>query len=1084
MSRVHNEFTWKITSSFFSFWIKRWRFTFLLTALLVFLWTNAMISIPKESSPEIEFGIVSITTVYPGTNPIDIDSLITQPIENEIDNIVWIKKITATSNIWVSSILVELETSADTQSLLLEIKDAIDKVQLPTDASDPRVTELATSNELLFEVVLYGDRMTYSSDALMKKANRLQRLLEQSPGIATVNYGWMRMWWRTTQRTIAEYDIVLRLDQTMMEQIGLTIQQIAQIIRTTNMNQPLWRYEIDSKGYDIRIENKYGDIDDLLNTVLVFSDWAQLLLRDIASYEFVFKDKAIRSFGLKEQIGNNAVMLTINKKPWENIFSASKNAKEAIESLMGLSEFIWLNYAITNDLSDIIIEDYKNLGNAGWQTLLIVFLCVIFFVWRKEAAIATFSLPLSFFITFLVLQYLGLSLNFLTNFSLVLTLGIIIDIAVVLIEAWSERLKLWFSSQTAMLMAIRDFAAPLLSWTATTIVVFIPLLTLPWLIGKFLAYIPITVFATLVAALLIGMTVTPAIFVQLFKGTKTYTPDEQTENFLTTKDKEILALERVWKTLRPTIERTWREKTIHAMGDWYAKTLRRFITSPKLRVLSIAMPIVALIVTLVVLSPRIGFTLFPAWDNNTFTITATYPVGTITQTTAQAIPLIENIVSTIEELKHYTIQGEQNKITINIQLIEKAIRNKAWLRNVFEVEDYLVEQLGFLIPQGVSIDSAVQAWWPPQWKPVGIKLIAEQNTQFLGLLEVAKDFEVFIRSLQWVRNVWRSSADVPGQFIYKINNEYLHYRGLSVWEMAQAINISINWFDAWTIAMDGEDIAIRLQLDQFVDWASPQSLEQLLLPTRVWPIKVGDMMTYSLDSAVWAIARENTNITITVDADVDDAFRNQASEIQQKLQDFAEWYSFPQGLRFEVAGEWAENAELISATALWFLVAILMIFAILVLEFNSYAQPTIILYSVIMWMIWVNIWLYLTWTPYSMSFAIWLIAMTWIVVDNAVVLIERANENIKHAVDYFEAIIEAWRSRLAPIMLTSLTDTLWLVPIAFQDPFWQWLSFTIGFGLITWSIMTLFVVPSIYYMILMKKKKQDSLQMQTKELVE
>jgi len=176
-----------------------------------------------------------------------------------------------------------------------------------------------------------------------------------------------------------------------------------------------------------------------------------------------------------------------------------------------------------------------------------------------------------------------------------------------------------------------------------------------------------------------------------------------------------------------------------------------------------------------------------------------------------------------------------------------------------------------------------------------------------------------------------------------------------------------------------------------------------------------------------------------------------------------------------------ENAELITATLQSFLIALFLIFTILVFQFNSYSQPLIILYSVVLALLWVNIGLFVTWNPYSMTFAIWFIALTWVVVNDAIILLDRINRNLDRLVrnagdkvleleDYVEALVAAGRSRLQPIIVTTITTLFWVLPLALQDAFWAWLWYTIIFGLFAGSFMTLFIIPALYYSIYLKKK--------------
>jgi HAE1 family hydrophobic/amphiphilic exporter-1 len=174
--------------------------------------------------------------------------------------------------------------------------------------------------------------------------------------------------------------------------------------------------------------------------------------------------------------------------------------------------------------------------------------------------------------------------------------------------------------------------------------------------------------------------------------------------------------------------------------------------------------------------------------------------------------------------------------------------------------------------------------------------------------------------------------------------------------------------------------------------------------------------------------------------------------------------------------EWAENKELIISTIKSLFIAIFLIFSILVFQFNSFRQPAIVLYSIILALLWVNIWLFLTWNPYSMPFMIWFIALTWIVVNDAIILIDRINKGIENAetnnvdVDYIEQLVIAWKTRLQPIIVTTLTTVFWVLPLALQDEFWAGLGFTIIFWLFVWSFMTLVVIPVLYYYLVLRKK--------------
>ncbi len=207
---------------FDGFWVKRYRVSYLVTFLLIFAWIFSMITIPKESSPDIKFGIIWITTIYPWVNPWDIDSLITDKIEKEIKNIDWVKKISSNSAVWISSITVELNNDVNVRNALTDVKDAVDKVDLPEDANDPLVIEISTSSDLMFEVLLYWDENKFSQFDLIQKAQIIKNNLEAKvPWLSSIDLWWLNMstW---TASSSSDYEIVVLLDKSNIEQLNIS----------------------------------------------------------------------------------------------------------------------------------------------------------------------------------------------------------------------------------------------------------------------------------------------------------------------------------------------------------------------------------------------------------------------------------------------------------------------------------------------------------------------------------------------------------------------------------------------------------------------------------------------------------------------------------------------------------------------------------------------------------------------------------------------------------------------------------------------------------------------------------------------
>lgn len=1069
----------KLEKWFFWFWVKNLRISFLLLFLLIFAWAFSLYSIPKESSPDIKFWLINVAVTYPWVTPELMDSLITEKIENELEDIDWVKKITSTSWVWTSLVVVELETWVDTRNSLTDIKDSVDKIDLPEDASDPVVVEVSSNNTLIYEALVYWDAEKFSDFDLYRKAKLLKLKLEWKNGISDISIGWlwdMRFWASSSSST--DYDIKVLLDKSIIENLWLSITEISNIIKSNNKDTPIWNFKVWDLSYDFRFEWEFENIEDLKNVVIRDNWYSKILLKDIASFSLEYPWDDIRRMGFYKKTWKNYISIVFNKSEWSNVFEASKSSKKALESLLKSDpEYAWLEVIYSKDMSESIIEDYWNLSNTAISTIVLVFITIMFFVWLKEGLIASFLLPLSFMVTFLVLDTLWLSLNFLTNFSLVLTLWIAIDTVIVIIEWASEKMKLWFSRRSAIMIAIRDFRAPLISGTMTTLVAFLPLMFLPGIVGKFLSYIPITVFATLLGALILSLTLSSALFVKFMWSKKTYHKESRIEANMKPLDKEILLQERKNKQEQRFEKLSIREQLLNKLWNIYENILKNILNRGFIIRLSfILIPILLLASSFVFLSPKIGFVLFPSTDEGIINLSLKWQTWVNEEIMWKYINDFEDKLSNIKEIKNYYITVSWNSLDVYIDLINKNIRDDLWLRNVSLVEKQINNDFDYLRSYWLELTVAALKWWPPTWSAVWVKLSSDSALKFDELKSVSEDFEHYLNSLDGSKNVISSSSDSPWQFVFTFDKNKLSNIWLNQNDILNELYFYTNTISAWSIKSDFEDNEIKISFKDFENNLTPNDVENIFINTKAWKVRVWDFANFEFRKSVDSITREDWNIIISVWCEVEEWFL--PTDLQPLLDDFASKYSFPEWISYIKWWESEENKDLIISTIKSLFISIFLIFSILVFQFNSFRQPIMVLYSIILALLWVNIWLYLTWNPYSMPFGIWFIALTWIVVNDAIILIDKINKLIKQKieldwrVDYIEQLIIGWKSRLQPIIVTTLTTVFWVLPLALQDEFWAWLWFTIIFGLFVWSFMTLFAIPILYYSLVVKENKK------------
>jgi multidrug efflux pump subunit AcrB len=1066
----------KDVDSFFSFWIKNYRVSFLVAFLIFATGLFSLYKIPKESSPDIKFGIILISTIYPGVSPTDMDNLITDKIEKEIQDLDGIKKISSTSGVGISSITVELDNGVNTRDMTTDIKDNIDKITFPEDAQDVVVQEISTTNELMFQALLYGDESKFDSFTLNSLAKKIQKQLEGKGGIvsidvgAGVNDGPVGWGWGATEN----YDIKVLLSQQKIELLGLTLQEVSSQIRAYNRNTPIGNYTMGELNYDFRFDGELTEISQLENLIIRDNGASRILLKDIAVLEKTYGKETVQKIGFYETSGFNYISLDFNKKPGSNIFSVSRKAKIALSSYIENNpEMKGLQVAYVRDLSDTIKDDYKQLSNNGIQTLVFVFIIVFLFIGIRESFIASLLIILSFAVTFTALDTLGRSLNFLTNFSLILSFGIAVDTLTVIIEGAVQKQKLWYKTTTAVLLAIKELKSSLITGTFATLFAFLPMIFLPGIIWKFLSYIPITTFFMLWAALFISLTLAAAFFIKFSKDLSFYFTDHFQEELLTPEEKIILDTERVGKKNSQPVSESRRLQFLWKFSETYFSLIERFMRKKKFRLIGVFGPIVLLLITFIFLSPIIGFTLFPQSDEGQINITIDAQDGTDDAALARFLPQIDAIISKYSELKVYFSEVSGNSINVYLELLPLSERKSKNMKSAFDIEEEILESFKTFESQWLSL--AVKAQWggPPSVKPVGIKLIVDDSKQVDLLREVAGDFEDYLRTLPGLKNIALSSTDSPGQFIFRFDNEKLSFSGLTPSDIVGEVYSYINGTTVGTIKSTLEDNDIVVKIWEFDDALSPEDVMNLQIQTKIGSVRLWDYVDYNFEKSLSSISRENGNISITVDADVEAWIV--PTTLQPQLIAFAEKYTFPKGVSFLQGWENEENKELIVSTLQSFFIALFLIFAILVFQFNSYSQPLMILYSAILSIGGVNIGLFLTGNPYSMPFAIGFISLLGILVNNSIILIETINSNLQKVKlakggyiseqEYMYSIISAGTSRLQAIIITLVINLVGILPLALQDPFWAGLGFTIVFGLMAGTFLTLFSIPSLFYMV-------------------
>ncbi len=578
---------------------------------------------------------------------------------------------------------------------------------------------------------------------------------------------------------------------------------------------------------------------------------------------------------------------------------------------------------------------------------------------------------------------------------------------------------------------------------------------------KFLAYIPITIFWVLACWLVLALTVNSALYLSFVKKQKKYVHDDTTLEYASDEEKELLELEREWKYEISEKSIPLRVRIIEICKDLYKKTLSAFLINKFIRRASIIIPVILLVFSFIFLAPLVWYNLFPSADNNYLTASIEWENWLKTEKMYEKVTWLGDLLSKYKEIKYYTISIQDNSVNVTIQLTKRNDRKKLWQKSVFEIEKLVSKDLEIYEKKWFRVITEALKWWPPWGKAVWLKLTAEKSEQLSELIDTSKAFEKKLKLISWTKSVESSSKDTPGQFVFTFKKEILWTYSIPPAVLYGHIMLMMNWVNVGSIEDNWSDMDMYIKQSNFREEINVEDIMNSNFTFAWKSYQVWNFVEYNTKNSISSIAREDGKITISVDADLEKWVDTVST--QAKFEEFAKAYSYPTGISYLKWWENEENKELIIAVLSAFFIAIMVIFTILTLQFNSYSQPLIILYSVVMSLPFVMLWLLITWNQFSLPFGIGFISFTWIAVNHWIILVDAININLKKWMNSFTALVEAGSSRLEPMTLTTVTTALWILPIALKDEFWAWMGFTIIFGIISASTLTLFILKWIYY---------------------
>lgn len=1074
----------------------------------------AYIKIPKERFPDIVIPTIYVQTIYPGSSPKDIENLITKPIEKKIKSISGVKQLKSQSIQDFSIITVEFDTDVAVAEAKQKVKDEVDKAKsdLPTDLpSDPTVQEVNFSDIPILYINISGN---YDLQTLKRYAEMAKDKIESLPAISKVD-----------MVGALDREIQVNLDLAKMTAAGFTIDDVSRAIQMENRRISGGNIDLDNMKRSLSVSGEFESADEIAQMSVRSNTGATLRLGEFAEVVDGFKEKE----SYARLMGKNVITLNIVKRAGENLIQASDDCRELIAELQAGPYPKDLDVVFTGDQSTqtrITVHDLINTIIIGF---ILVVLILMFFMGATNAIFVGLSVPLSCFIAFLVLPSLGFSLNFIVLFSFLLALGIVVDDAIVVIE---NTHRIFMKEDLNIVEAAKKAAGevfmPVFSGTLTTLAPFVPLAFWSGVVGKFMFFLPVTLIITLLASLLVAYIINPVFAVDFMKRDDERPAIGSPEAKKAVRKASIIMgilsvfgyaigglglgnlfvflyllyiLHHFW--LKSFIDRF---QHVHwpRVQNYYSRVVSWILTG-KRPITVLAATFLMLILSFVALAirkPAVVF--FPQADPNFTYVYLTMPTGTAASATDSVTRLaeervfravgknnilVESIISNVAVGASDPNSGDRtvasNKSKITVAFVEFSKRKGKSTRELLEK---IRTELGAF--PGVEMIVEQERNGPPVGKAVNVEI---RGDEFQSLVQTASALKLHIES-QKIPGVEELKSDFVAskpEVIIDIDREKANRMGISTSQIGGALRNSIYGAEPSKFKDDNEDYPIMVRLDE----NSVNDLNALLnmrisyrdmvMGGKIREIPLSAIATARYTNSYGGINRLNQKRVITLASNVLPGYA--PNEVVAQVQKAIDRFEKPEGLAIEMTGEQEKQKETGAFLGTALMTSIALIIVILVTQFNSISKPLIILSEILFSVIGVLLGYAITGMSFSIIMTgIGIVALAGIVVRNGILMVEFAEQLIAEGMPLREALIEAGRARMTPVLLTAATTSLGLIPLAvglnmdfvtlftYGNPhlyfggdsvaFWGPLSWTMIFGLSFATFLTLVLVPALYYL--------------------
>lgn len=1003
------------------FAVKNYPFTLIVFLLISVVGAFTVINMPRAEDPELNAPIFPVTIIYPGTSPVDIEELVIKPMEKALYGLENIRRLKSIIGDGYAVIRVEFKYGVDVnekyQELVRELASL--KGKLPSDMDLPTVEKVSPSNVNVIQTALISETATWKQ--LKMEADKLAEALEKIPALKNIEIA-----------GLPEEQIQISLDFERMARLGVSQQAVISNLQSELANIPSGSIDVGNRYFNVKSSGNFREVEEIKNTLVYSANNRNVQLRDIANVSMTFAERD----HITRLNGHRGIFVVAAQKSKENI-AATQLAYQPILEKFKKSLPSNIDMIHHFDQAEVVQKRLSGLGlDFIWAILLVAF--TLLPLGFRPAIIVMISIPLSLSIGIIILNYLGYSLNQLSIVGLVVALGLLVDDSIVVIENIERWMLNGYSRKDAVLKATSQIGTAVLGCTATLIIAFLPLIFLPEASGEFIRSLPISVIASVLASLLVSLTIIPFLGNILLKKTMT-----------------------------------------HSEGNWFMRVLKSGISKSYAPILerSLNNPFKTIGIILVVffaslqLMPIIGFSLFPASEKPQFLIRINPPAQVNIKNTDTISRSVEKELTKISDVQFYATNVGMG----NPQIYYNEVRSikKPNFAEIFVQLDpaTTVERKLFLIDSlrnewtpfygaKVQINNFEQG--PPVVAPVEVRLLGD-NLDSLRALSFK--IENLIKSVPGTIYVNNPVSNLQTDLRVKINKEKAALLGVPTISIDKTLRLALSGIPIGIMSDDdGEDYQILIKKKENTPLDLDVFKTLFVENVRGKAIPLTQFAHLELESSPLSINHLDKTRMVSISAFVSKGYLN--DEVIKLVMDKLDQFSLPSGYTYQMGGEYETRQESFSGFTIIIILTIFLFIGILLLEFKTFKSTIIVLSVIPLGMVGALAALWLTGNSLSFVAVVGLIALAGIEIKNTILLVDFTNQLREEGKPLDIAIREAGEIRFLPIILTSLTAIGGLIPIALStNPLISPLAIVLIGGLISSTLLSRIFTPVIYKLI-------------------